>query len=80
MAEHENDFDLARLDEQIEHPAHSLDAPARRLVEDLEQMYQTPAAESQANRAACRQGWKSDTRNQRLCPSKKVHDTRKEYP
>jgi hypothetical protein len=54
MAEQQNDFDLARLDEQIEHPASALDAPARHLVEDLERLYQAPAANTQANAASLR--------------------------
>jgi photosystem II stability/assembly factor-like uncharacterized protein len=49
MAERDQDFDLARLDQQIAHPSGFLDAPARRLVEDLQQMYQTPPADQQAN-------------------------------
>lgn len=49
MAERDQDFDLAQLDQQIEHPTGFLDAPARRLVEDLQQMYQTPPADQRAN-------------------------------
>src|SRR5215469_7373800 len=54
MAEQQNDFDLARLDEQVEHPASALDAPARHLVDDLERLYQIPAADTQANAASLR--------------------------
>lgn len=49
MAENEKDFELERLDQQIEHPAGSLDTNASRLVVDLQRMYQTSAVDSAAD-------------------------------
>lgn len=49
MANKDKDFDLRRLDQQIEHPADSLDTPGRTLVRDLQQFYIPSQAENQAN-------------------------------
>ncbi|HLW00305.1 MAG TPA: hypothetical protein VKT82_16690 [Ktedonobacterales bacterium] len=49
MAERDQDFELARLEQQIEQPTGSLGAPARHLVEDLQRMYQTPSADLRAD-------------------------------
>lgn len=49
MAENENDFDLVRLDQQIEHPADFLDAQARSVVEDLRRMSRPTPSDIRAN-------------------------------
>jgi hypothetical protein len=54
MANHDKDLELAHLDEQIEHPASALDGSARHLVEDLQRLYQTPAADTWANAESLR--------------------------
>jgi hypothetical protein len=54
MAENDNDFDLAWLDQQIEHPAGSLDAEARQLVEDLQRMCRPTRSDIRANAESLR--------------------------
>ncbi len=49
MAEKDKDFDLDRLDQQIERPAGSLDARASRLVADLQWMYRPSLADTRAD-------------------------------
>lgn len=49
MAEHERDFDLDQLDQQIEHPGDSLNAEAQQLVKALQQMGRPTPGEMHAN-------------------------------